>query len=73
MEGLKKTMENLIQDSRYSGQDLNPEPPEYEAALTTSWPRLHMAISMQHTLRSTFIVIKVASLDVHLEVQRAFI
>jgi hypothetical protein len=56
MEELKKTMENVIQDSRYSGRDLNPEPPEYEAALATSWPRLNMAISMQHTLRSTIIV-----------------
>jgi hypothetical protein len=32
--------ENLSQDSRYPGQDLNPEPPKYEAWMLTIRPRL---------------------------------
>jgi hypothetical protein len=30
--GTKETRETLNQDSRFSGQDSNPRPPEYEAA-----------------------------------------
>jgi hypothetical protein len=33
---LRKAMENLSQDSRSPGQDLNPKPPEYEAGLLTT-------------------------------------
>jgi hypothetical protein len=30
LEGLRRTTKNLSHDSRYSGQDLNSRPPEYE-------------------------------------------
>jgi hypothetical protein len=32
LEGLRKTTENLYQDSRSRGRDLKPGTPEYEAA-----------------------------------------
>jgi hypothetical protein len=35
LEGLRKTTENLIHDSRCPGRDLNPGPPEYEAGVLT--------------------------------------
>jgi hypothetical protein len=35
-EGLKRTTKNLNQDSRSPGQDMNPEPPEYEAEMLTT-------------------------------------
>jgi hypothetical protein len=31
LEGLRKTMRNLSQDSRFQGRDLNPERFKYEA------------------------------------------
>jgi hypothetical protein len=39
LEGLRKTMKNLSQDSRSPGQDLNPGHPEYEAGVLTIQPR----------------------------------
>jgi hypothetical protein len=38
LEGLRRTTKPLIQDSRYPGRDMNPGPPEYEAALFTTRP-----------------------------------
>jgi hypothetical protein len=38
-EGLRKTTNNLIQDSRCPGRDLNPGPSEYEAGILTTRPR----------------------------------
>jgi hypothetical protein len=35
VEGLRKTMKNLSQDSRSPGRDLNPGHPEYEAGVLT--------------------------------------
>jgi hypothetical protein len=35
-EGLNKTTKNIIQDSRYLGQGLDPGPPEYEAGVLTT-------------------------------------
>jgi hypothetical protein len=36
LEGLRKTKENLNQDSRSPGQDLNPRRAEYEAGVLTT-------------------------------------
>jgi hypothetical protein len=36
--GSRKTTENLIQDSRYSGSDLNPGLSEYEVGMLTNLP-----------------------------------
>jgi hypothetical protein len=38
LEGLRKTMMDLSQDSWSSGQGLNLGPLEYEAGLVTTWP-----------------------------------
>jgi hypothetical protein len=38
LEGFRKTMENLSQDSQFSGQDLNPGPPQYEVGMLTTQP-----------------------------------
>jgi hypothetical protein len=38
LEGLRKTTKCLGQDSWSLGQDLNPEPPEYEAGMLTIRP-----------------------------------
>jgi hypothetical protein len=38
LEGLRKTTKTLRQDSRSSGQDWNPGPPEYESEMLTTWP-----------------------------------
>jgi hypothetical protein len=45
LEGLKKTMKNLSQDSRSPGQDLNPRPPKYEAGVLTTQPRRSVNLS----------------------------
>jgi hypothetical protein len=39
MEELKKTMENLSEESRSLSQDLNPGPPKYKAGALTTRPR----------------------------------
>jgi hypothetical protein len=39
MEGLRKATQNLGQDSRSRGRDLNPGPPEYEARVLPIRPR----------------------------------
>jgi hypothetical protein len=39
LEGLRKTMKTLSQDSQFPGRDLNPGPPEYEAGVLTTHPR----------------------------------
>jgi hypothetical protein len=39
VEGLKKAMTSLSQDSRSPGRDWNSEPPEYEAGVLTTQPR----------------------------------
>jgi hypothetical protein len=36
--GTEENNENLNQDSRFPGRDLNPGPPEYEAAVLTIRP-----------------------------------
>jgi hypothetical protein len=36
LEDLRKTTEYLNQNSRFPGQDLNPEPPEYEATVSVN-------------------------------------
>jgi hypothetical protein len=38
-EGLKKTTENVSQDMKSPGRDLNPRPAEYETAVLTTRPR----------------------------------
>jgi hypothetical protein len=38
LEGLRQITKNLGQDSRPSGRDLNPGPPEYEAGMLTTRP-----------------------------------
>jgi hypothetical protein len=38
LDGLRKTTESLIQDSRSPDRDLNPGPPEYEAGALTTRP-----------------------------------
>jgi hypothetical protein len=35
-EVTEKTTKNLSQDSRFSGRDLNPGPPEYKAGMLTT-------------------------------------
>jgi hypothetical protein len=42
--GLSKTTKTISRDNRSPGRDMNPGPPEYEAALTTR-PR-HWAVKM---------------------------
>jgi hypothetical protein len=37
LEGLRKTTKNLNQDSRSSGRELKPGPPEYDAGVLTTW------------------------------------
>jgi hypothetical protein len=39
--GLRKNTENVSQDSRSAGRDLNQGPPEYEAGMLTTQPRHH--------------------------------
>jgi hypothetical protein len=39
LEGLRKTMKPLRQDSQSPGRDLNPGLPEYEAGVLTTRPR----------------------------------
>jgi hypothetical protein len=39
LEGLRKTMKNLSQNSRCPNRYLNPGPPEYEAGVLTTQPR----------------------------------
>jgi hypothetical protein len=36
LEGPRKTVQNLSQDSWSPGRDLNPRPPEYEAGVLTT-------------------------------------
>jgi hypothetical protein len=43
LEKLRKTIENITQDNRSSGQDLNPESPEYKAGVLTTRRRLFVA------------------------------
>jgi hypothetical protein len=38
MESLRENHENLNQNSRSTGRDLNPEPSEYEAGVLTTRP-----------------------------------
>jgi hypothetical protein len=38
-EGTEETTKNISQDSRFAGQVLNPEPPEYEAGVLTNRAR----------------------------------
>jgi hypothetical protein len=46
LEGVRKTMKNLGQDSRHSDQDLNPGPPEHEAGVLTIRPRRPVTLSI---------------------------
>jgi hypothetical protein len=39
LEGVKKTTENLSQDSWSPGQDMNPGPPAYEKEVITTQPQ----------------------------------
>jgi hypothetical protein len=39
LEGTKENHENLSEDSRFPGRDLNPIPPEYEVGVLTTRPR----------------------------------
>jgi hypothetical protein len=38
LEGFRKTMENLSQDSEFPGQELNTGPPQYEVGMLTTQP-----------------------------------
>jgi hypothetical protein len=40
LKDLRKTTKNLSQDRRSPGRDLNPGPPEYEAVVLNTRPRL---------------------------------
>jgi hypothetical protein len=39
LERLRQTIKNLSEDSLTPGRDLNPDPPEYEARVLTTWPQ----------------------------------
>jgi hypothetical protein len=39
LEGLRKIMENLNQDSQSMGRDLNSGPPEHKAGMLTTQPQ----------------------------------
>jgi hypothetical protein len=39
LDGLRKTMKSLDQDSQSQGRDLNLGPPEYKAGVLTTWPQ----------------------------------
>jgi hypothetical protein len=51
-EGVRKTTKALSQDSRYSDQDMNPGPPEYEAGVLTTRARSSVC-SSEDSLRSS--------------------
>jgi hypothetical protein len=46
LEGLRKTMHTLSQESRSVGQDLNPGPPEHKAGVLTILPRQQFRLCM---------------------------
>jgi hypothetical protein len=52
--GTEKNYENLRQDSRSPGRDLNPWPSEYEAGLLTTRPRLPSSVPMWQPLISIY-------------------
>jgi hypothetical protein len=45
LEGMRKTMKNLIEDSQSLGQDMKQRPSEYEAGVLTARPQC----SAKHT------------------------
>jgi hypothetical protein len=47
LQGLRKTTDNLSQDSRFPGRDLNLEPPEYEAGVLTTRPRRSVYLGIE--------------------------
>jgi hypothetical protein len=57
LEGLRKTMKNLSQDSRSPGRDLNPGPLEYEAGVVTTRPRrsVYTAVYYQATHQVAYV------------------
>jgi hypothetical protein len=46
LQELRKTTKTLSQESRSPGRDLNPRPPECEAAVLTTLPRRSATILM---------------------------
>jgi hypothetical protein len=54
LEYLRETTVNLSQDSRSSGRDLNPGPPEYVAGVLTALPRRSIRKYTMGNVHSTF-------------------
>jgi hypothetical protein len=48
VDGPRKNTKNLRQDSRFPSRDLNPGPPEYEARVLNTRPRLSATQKKSH-------------------------
>jgi hypothetical protein len=56
LHGTERNLENLIQDDRSPGRDLNPKPHEYEEGAPNNRPRRSVIYTV-NTVRSTYIVL----------------